>query len=359
MKKLLFSVLLLLLISCFLVSCDNVDGIPDESADVTENSSEESSEESSEAPKQTETPATDFEYTVTEYNTIFINKYKGTDKHVVIPSHIDGIEVVVLFGVPDKYEKDWAVEGVFQNTDIETVVIPKTVVSIGYCAFDGCKNLSKVTIEEGSELKTIDSAAFRNCIALEEVNFKDTKLNSIGDHSFRQCTSLKEIILPDTVTIIKARAFLDCTALAQINLSAELAEVELFAFQNCTSLKTITIPPKLRMVTFEGPAFYENTSLETIIFEEGREEIAGYIFFAIDRSVEIVIPASIKKISCATFSVTTKTPRTPIKITFLGNCPEIVDNHEYLGDPTIYYDPATDGWDECIWRDIYEFKEIE
>ena len=44
----------------------------------------------------------------------------------------------------------------------------------------------------------------------------------------------------------------------------------------------------------------------------------------------------------------------PIKITFLGDCPEITNENDYFGIPTIYYDPDTNGWDAFAWMDQYQ-----
>ena len=313
----------------------------------------------SEVLKETETPAQNFQYTVNEDNTVFINKYTGSDKHVVIPSQIDGMPVSLLLGVPDKEYSYLATEGVFENTGVESVIIPDTVVKIGGRAFMGCKSLSSVSLSNASSLQTIGASAFKGCNKLESLDASATKLKLIEAQAFEGCSALKNVILPETATTIKANAFCDCTSLLEINLPDTLTDIEGFAFKNCTSLKKLTIPKSLRMNGFEGPAFYGNTSLETIIFEDGREEIAGYIFFEIDQSVDIVIPASVKKFSCLPFNVINKTPKTPIKITFMGDCPEITDTHEYFGDPTVLYNPNTNGWSECEWQGMYKFEEMK
>ena len=47
--------------------------------------------------QDTENPATDFEYEKsTDNSAIWITKYIGTDKHVIIPSQIDGLPVVTI-----------------------------------------------------------------------------------------------------------------------------------------------------------------------------------------------------------------------------------------------------------------------
>ena len=41
-------------------------------------------------------------------------------------------------------------ESCFSNCELEEVTIPKSVCSIGYCAFQYCRNLRSLTFEEGS-----------------------------------------------------------------------------------------------------------------------------------------------------------------------------------------------------------------
>lgn len=296
MKRFILCIFVVLLVSYAFNGCNQeVTDVPNES-DVGQ---------SSETLEESEATTQDFQYTVNEDNTVFINKYTGSDKHVVIPSKIEGLPVTLLLGIPHEEYTFLAVEGVFENTEVESVVIPETVIKIGNRAFLNCTSLTTVDITKAANLKTIGSTAFKNCNKLEKFYAKD-KLELIDAQAFDGCTSLKEVILPNTVTAIKKSTFRDCTALERINLSSSLVDIEDCAFQNCSSLKTITIPSKVRMINFEGAAFQGNTSLETIIFEDGREEIAGYMCFAIGKSVEIVIPASVKKFSFMTFNIITQ-----------------------------------------------------
>ena len=258
MKRFLSCIILLSIVLFALCGCqDNGDSNNDTNAP-------------SETLRETEAPAEDFQYTVNEDNTVFINKYTGSDKHVVIPSKIDGMPVSLLSGVPDKEYSYLATEGAFENTAVESVVIPNTVVKIGGRAFMGCKSLSSVSLSNASSLQTIGASAFKGCNKLESLDASATKLKLIEAQAFEGCSSLKNVTLPDTITTIKASAFCDCTSLLEINLPDTLTDIERFAFKNCTSLKKLTIPKSLRMNGFEGPAFYGNTSLETIIFEDMR-----------------------------------------------------------------------------------------
>ena len=61
----------------------------------------------------------------------------------------------------------------YEKTEYERIFIPKSVSRIGNLAFDGCKNLREVVIEEGSKLKIIGIDAFRDCSRLTKMTFPE------------------------------------------------------------------------------------------------------------------------------------------------------------------------------------------
>ena len=58
-------------------------------------------------------------------------------------------------------------QGAFQNTDVEIVVISETIKAIGSNTFKNCTALTTVTIKPHSELYSIDRRAFENCFSLK------------------------------------------------------------------------------------------------------------------------------------------------------------------------------------------------
>ena len=132
-----------------------------------------------------------------------------------------------------------------------------------------------------------------------------------------------------------------------------LETIEEEAFGECTALKTITIPATLNLTSGGEVVFHTNSSLEKVIFEEGREQVTGRAFARFCTNVEIIIPKSVTKFSPWPFF---HIKDIAITITFLGNAPEFVDEYDYPGDLTIYYDPSTNGWENCVWKDKFEIK---
>ena len=104
-----------------------------------------------------------------------------------------------------------------EKKNIEKVVIPSTIQSIGNFAFQNCSNLKEVVIEEG--------------------------LTFLGDSSFWGC-GFKQIKLPDTLETIYPYAFFWCKQLETITIPKNVKNITLGTFNGCEKLKTATILPE-------------------------------------------------------------------------------------------------------------------
>ena len=211
-------------------------------------------------------------------------------------------------------------------------------------AFQGCTNLWEITLPDN--LSTIGDAAFANCTSLQSVIFAERcNLTKIaGDLSnsqtypqngvFYNCTSLTSITIPANVEIIEATAFMNCKALSTLlfepnsklqiiggNIHAEAlkdgyGKLDAYgAFTNCTLLTSIQIP--ISVIEIECAAFYNCTSLNSVIFEEGAhintiggggiypyygESYGGGAFSKCISLQSIDIPQSITKLEAFAFS---------------------------------------------------------
>ena len=58
-----------------------------------------------------------------------------------------------------------------RSTNITSVFIPKSIISIGTEAFNACKYLVDVRFEKGSNLKTIGAWTFHCCESLKKIDF--------------------------------------------------------------------------------------------------------------------------------------------------------------------------------------------
>lgn len=96
--------------------------------------------------------------------------------------------------------------------DINKVILPGTVDSIGIFAFCGCKALREVVMEEG--VRWIWDGAFRSCYKLKVIQLP-ASLEFICSYAFAYCTGLKKAVIPSN-TWIYDHVFEGCDALEKV-----------------------------------------------------------------------------------------------------------------------------------------------
>ncbi|MCM1054503.1 MAG: leucine-rich repeat domain-containing protein [Bacteroides sp.] len=126
-------------------------------------------------------------------------------------------------------------------TDLNTVIVPDTVRTIGRNAFGSSEKLDTVSIGTSSALTEIGEEAFINCTALENISLPQS-LETVGSKAFKDCTGLKSITIPNLVSFIGSEAFKGCTRLSAAKLPISLTTFGNEAFAYCTSLTEIVVP---------------------------------------------------------------------------------------------------------------------
>ncbi|MBE6063592.1 MAG: leucine-rich repeat domain-containing protein [Clostridium butyricum] len=113
-------------------------------------------------------------------------------------------DVVIPDGVTKIAERAF-----YNNQNIISVKIPKTVTEMGKTAFAGS---SIKSVEIPGSIKNIAYTAFEHCTKLEEVEIGEG-VQTIGEKAFSQCGRIKKINLPSSVTKIESGAFRGCNSL--------------------------------------------------------------------------------------------------------------------------------------------------
>ena len=296
MKKYIISAILLLII-CFLFSCNN-------------NPKSENGDFAYEFDSKTKTA------TVIGYN--------GCDENVVIPEKVGNYTV-------NKIDRK-----VFSHLyEIKSIKLPNTLNTIEEKAFEYCIGLEEITLP--SSLKTIGNTAFSSCRGLKRI-FIPSSVEKIGLCAFNGCTSLEEIkvdennknyssdkygvlldkeqtvviqfpigservnyVMPDTVTNIESYAFEKTSNLKNITFSQNLSIIKSYAFQK-SGIKEAIFKDKLEII---GAFCFNESTLTKIDLGNSVKEIGDSAFSWCTSLSEILIPSSAEKIGNSAFYMCT------------------------------------------------------
>lgn len=147
------------------------------------------------------------------------------------------------------------------NVLLPATIQGKTVTGIGNNCFKGSK-IKSIQIPE--TVKSIGSAAFQDCLKLENVIFTNTKVDvTIGISAFKRCESLKNINLPITSSI-GTSAFEGCISLESIDIKAGCKTVGQYCFAYCDSLKKIIVRDE--ETKFNGVSTFQNHHSDLIVY---------------------------------------------------------------------------------------------
>ena len=156
---------------------------------------------------------------------------------------------------------------------LENINIPDGVTTIGNSAFSNCYALLNITIPDG--VTSIETSAFSSCVALKNINIPDGVTN-IGWSAFNSCYALLNITIPDGVTSIGWAAFNNCYALKNINIPDGVTSIGGSAFNGCYALENINIPDGV--TTIGNNAFSSCFALKNINIPDSVTNIGASAF---------------------------------------------------------------------------------
>lgn len=117
-----------------------------------------------------------------------------------------------------------------------TTVIPDSVNTIGNDAFHGCIGLTKIEIPKNVWL--ISGYAFYACENLQSIDGMEG-VNSIGNYAFYGCLKLEHFTVPDGITILSQHTFDSCLGMKSITIPNTVHRIDDGGFCGCDSLKDV------------------------------------------------------------------------------------------------------------------------
>lgn len=110
----------------------------------------------------------------------------------------------------------------FAYAEMQHVVIPNTVHTIGMWAFGPCPYLTEVVIP--NSVTEIGQGAFGGCYSIVSVTLPDS-ITAIASQTFDADTSLVSIVIPDAVTTIGAGALSQCYSLRSVTFGRSVNSI--------------------------------------------------------------------------------------------------------------------------------------
>ena len=265
---------------------------------------------------------------------------------VDIPDSIDGLAIERIG------------EYAFQNGQMTTITIPKTVKVIEAHAFDSCARIQTIFIpdtvvvlsgnpftrcsslaavklnpkhpsleltRDGALYNKISSTlVYYPCSATERSFSVKPGTTSIGECAFYNCNNLETISLPSSVTEIGAQALAGCENLRSISLPNSLLLIGREAFMGCKSLSGISIPGQVLRI--EPNTFNGCVSLTNVSFPANLTNIEERAFYGCRTLREISLPSNMHTIGDEAFKGCSalKDVYIPISVTQIGE--EVFEN---------------------------------
>lgn len=173
------------------------------------------------------------------------------------------------------------------SNEINVVILPKDLTSIGSFAFYDCSSLKAISIPD--TVKTIYEKAFYNCTSIRFVDLSDT-LSHIGKSAFYNCEKLESISLPDSIETISDKAFYLCRSISNVMIPQNVKQLGKQAFAYCESLLRVEITANITSVP--EWCFYGCEKLAQITLPGTVTEIGSYAFKRCDELYTVSHPGN-------------------------------------------------------------------
>lgn len=192
----------------------------------------------------------------------------------------------------------------FRNSwALQEIKFPVNLEKISSGSFTDCLKLAKLDLSHLSKMSIIESDLFKNYWALREISFPPN-IRKIGTRSFKNCTNLVRLDLSNCEQLeeIGYDSFVSVWSLQEIIFPRNLRKIFAGAFLECTSLMQLDFSNCNQFEEFGNNNFTDAFSLREIIFPPTLQKISHHAFRNCTSLVRLRIPASVREIETDTFS---------------------------------------------------------
>lgn len=211
------------------------------------------------------------------------------------------VAVIVNEGCTDLGERSFT-----RCNDLKTITLPSSVNNLTYNAFDECNALEEIIVDkQNATYNSKNGVLYSKDMKTVELCPKSKKspfffpnsIETVNNGAFSGCKNIKTVILPKKIKKIGAKAFSDCEKLEFINIPRSLERIDDFAFANCSNLSRIKVfsstPPKCGVNPFASANVKECFVYVPVDAEMGfRKDYGWDSFNNIEESVELTLGAN-------------------------------------------------------------------
>ncbi len=227
------------------------------------------------------------------------------ENHISPFSYISSQIESFTFGDGVKVVPDGLCEGMFK---VASIVLPKSVTSIGESAFCQCRGLTSIEIP--NSVTSIGDKAFYQCSNLTSIKIPNSVTN-IGEYAFIGCSSLPVIdniryadsylveavdktlssyTIREGTKWIGDEAFNGCKNLTSVTILSSITSIEYGAFYECNSLTSVHIPDLAAWCRI----YFRSTTANPLYY-------AKHLFLDGNEITELVIPDGVTNINHSAF----------------------------------------------------------
>lgn len=201
------------------------------------------------------------------YDTAYYNDANNwVDDVLYISNHLIKVNPTISGNYTIKKGTKTIADYAFYNTsssNLTSVIIPDSLVSIGYWAFNGSTSLENITVDKNNNYYSdVDGVL---------LNKDKTKLIR-----YPQSKALDTYIMPNSVIDIADAAFLECRNFTSITIGNNVKSIGESAFGECDSLISATLPDGV--IIIGGGAFARCDNLVSVTIPDSVTSMGDYVF---------------------------------------------------------------------------------